>query len=93
MGILKTRGSRRATLAVLKTRALIAGLLAFGLVPAAAKDDPDPEPGRTHRATGGPDAFGYTFIDSLEPGGPAFTGHDITGTGTLLGDGDDAFTR
>lgn len=32
--------------------------------------------------TGGPDAFGYQFVDSREPGGPAFHLIDISTTGT-----------
>ncbi len=39
--------------------------------------------------TGGPDAFGYTFIDSNEPGGPSFNFEDISGTGTQVFLGDD----
>ncbi len=40
-------------------------------------------------ATGGPDGFGYTFIDDTEPGGPIFSWIDISTTGVLIASGDD----
>ncbi len=44
-------------------------------------------------AQGGPDSFGYAFIDDAEVGGPAFSYTDISATGTPVISGDDSFVQ
>ncbi len=48
--------------------------------------------GPAARATGGPDAFGYSFIDSGEAGGPTYAYVDVSGTGSaaIVGYSDDS---
>lgn len=49
--------------------------------------------GHTPELTGGPDGFGYTFIDTTSPGGPTFNFVDIATSPNYVGSGDDsAFT-
>ncbi len=63
----------------------------YGYQP-VGKDETDSRPGiPAVNGQGGPDGFGYRWIDSNEPGGPSFAWEDITGTGTQLAlTGDDA---
>ena len=49
-----------------------------------SKEQPDLSKGTSLRGSGGPDLFGYTWIDSNDPDGPEFIWNDISATGTLV---------
>lgn len=66
--------------------------ISFASVPGKGEKDPRiGHPVLTGAGDDGPDGFGYSWIDSDEPGGPAFNWQDISSTGTALYLDDDSY--
>ncbi len=76
---------------VIPNPALVTSPVAIQQSLVLGKDEVDPRAGAPILAgSGGPDGFGYRWVDSDEPGGPGFAWADISATGSVaLSSGDD----